>query len=251
MSMGKSTQSCDGVNDSALWMKELSTTSFAVLGLLALRPWSTYELARQMKRGLHYFWRSAESGVYEEPKKLVARGLAKAEFGHVGRRPRTVYTITPKGRAALRDWLGVEPAPAHLALEALVKVWFGEQGTKDELLAAIDSIRNEAEGLLSHAAGLAREYLGEAPPFPERLHVNTLVFKFMWDYAETVTRWSDWAEAEIAGWPGVTQEAGATPALDILHKAAAYKPKCSDAAVASAPRLPDDGDAHPEPPPTP
>jgi len=83
-------------------MKGLSTTSFAVLGLLALRPWSTYELTRQMKRGLHYFWPSAESGVYEEPKKLVARGLAKAELGHVGRRPRTVYSITPEGRGAPR-----------------------------------------------------------------------------------------------------------------------------------------------------
>jgi PadR family transcriptional regulator, regulatory protein AphA len=205
-------------------MKSLSTTSYAVLGLLALRSWSTYELTRQMKRGLHYFWQSAESGVYQEPKNLVAHGLAKAELSHVGRRPRTVYTITPEGREALRDWLSVEPAPAHLALEALVKVWFGEQGTKEQLLSAIESIRGDATGLLHHAAGLAREYLGEAPPFPERLHVNTLVFKFMWDYAETVARWSDWAANEVSKWPSVAQEASADAVYEVLRKAAAGPP---------------------------
>src|SRR5690349_8389298 len=108
-------------------MKSLTTTSYAVLGLLALRSWSTYELTQQMQRGLHYFWRSAESGVYQEPKNLVAHGLATAQVDHVGRRPRTVYTITPKGLEALREWLAVHPAPAHLALEGLVKVWMGEQ----------------------------------------------------------------------------------------------------------------------------
>jgi DNA-binding PadR family transcriptional regulator len=201
-------------------VKRLTSTSYAVLGLLALRSWSTYELARQMKRGLHYFWRSAESGVYEEPKKLVAHGLAKAETGHIGRRPRTVYTITPKGREALREWLGLEPAPAQLALEGLVKVWFGEQGTSEQLLGAIGAIRKDAMELLLHASGVAREYLGEAPPFPERLHVNTLVLKFMWDYAETVARWSDWAQKEVASWPGVSTDAGAQPAVEVLHEAA-------------------------------
>jgi len=32
--------------------KRLSTTSFAVLGLLALRPWTTYELAHEMQRSV-------------------------------------------------------------------------------------------------------------------------------------------------------------------------------------------------------
>lgn len=198
----------------------LSTTSFAVLGLLALQPWSTYELAQQMKRGLHYFWPSAESGVYQEPKKLAALGLARAESGYVGRRPRTVYTITPAGRDVLREWLSQSPAPARLAHEALVKVWIGEQGTRDQLLEAIRSIRRDVEGVLSHTADIAGEYLGQSPPFPERLHVNTLVLKFVADYAETAERWCDWAEQEVARWPGVTVEAGATPALEVLQAAA-------------------------------
>src|SRR5688572_20716249 len=79
----------------------LTTTSYAILGLLALKPWTTYELAQQMQRALGQFWPRAESKLYEEPKKLVAHGFARSSSEMVGKRPRTVYSITPKGRRAL------------------------------------------------------------------------------------------------------------------------------------------------------
>ena len=34
----------------------LTTTSYAILGLLAVKPWTTYELAQQMRRALGQFW---------------------------------------------------------------------------------------------------------------------------------------------------------------------------------------------------
>src|SRR4051794_33638678 len=45
----------------------LTTTSHAILGLLAIQPWSTYELTRQMDRSLGRFWPRAHSKLYEEP----------------------------------------------------------------------------------------------------------------------------------------------------------------------------------------
>ena len=53
-------------------------TSHAILGLLAIRSWSTYELTQQMHRSLRRFWPRAESKLYEEPKKLVELGWATA-----------------------------------------------------------------------------------------------------------------------------------------------------------------------------
>src|SRR5919198_2119040 len=94
--------------------RQLTTTSYAILGLLAIRPWSTYELAKQMRRSLHHIWPRAESNVYAEPKRLVEAGLATAEVQKVGERPRTLYTITPKGRQALERWLATETAPTRV-----------------------------------------------------------------------------------------------------------------------------------------
>ena len=49
----------------------LSPTSFALLGLLALRPWTTYELANQTKRSLRFFFPRAERPLYAEAKRLT------------------------------------------------------------------------------------------------------------------------------------------------------------------------------------
>ena len=47
--------------------RPLSTTTYAILGLLAVQPWSTYELTRQMDRSLGRMWPRAQRKLYEEP----------------------------------------------------------------------------------------------------------------------------------------------------------------------------------------
>ena len=119
----------------------LNSTSYAILGLLALKPWTTYELAQQMDRALGQFWPRAESRIYEEPKKLVARGLARATSEMVGKRPRTVYSITAKGRRALAEWVPTPGSGPVLEFEQLIKVFFAEHATKADLLATLDAVR--------------------------------------------------------------------------------------------------------------
>lgn len=202
-------------------MQKLTTTSYLILGLLALRRWSTYELAQQMQRSIHYYWPRAESHIYEEPKKLVAHGLATATREYAGRRPRTVYAITDEGRRALRGWLA-QPGRAPLVeFEGLVKVLFAEQAGKEELLATLASIRTEAEGMKQHHAELAADLTETGGPFPSRLHVNALVFKFMWEQAETLTRWAAWAEKEVASWPEDVSRPMESEVVTVLREAAA------------------------------
>src|SRR5689334_6919014 len=109
-------------------MRELTTTSYALLGLLALRPWSAYELAQQMQRGFAWFWPRAERGIYAEPKRLVDRGFARSRVEHRGRQARTVYSITPSGRRALRRWLAAPSQPPQVESESLVRLTFLEHG---------------------------------------------------------------------------------------------------------------------------
>ena len=93
---------------------ELTTTSQAILGLLALRSWTTYELAKQVQRSLGWFWPRTERKLYDEPKRLVAAGLATSKQEMTGApRPRTVYGITRAGGRPLQRWLDEPPAPPH------------------------------------------------------------------------------------------------------------------------------------------
>lgn len=64
-------------------------SSAALLGLLALRDWTTYELAQQSKRSLRRFWNRAEHKIYDEPKHLVTADWATSRTEHTGRRAAT------------------------------------------------------------------------------------------------------------------------------------------------------------------
>ncbi len=201
-------------------LPKLTTTSYVILGHLALRSWSTYELAQQMKRSTRQYWPRAESKIYEEPKKLVAHGLATAAREYTGRRPRTVYAITDEGRTALRRWLDEPGRPPVVEFEGVVKVLFAEQGTKEQLLATLRSIRDQAERTRNEHMALAADLAQTGGPFPDRLHVNELVFKFMWEQTETAIRWATWAEEHVAQWPQDLARPAAPATGTVLRQAA-------------------------------
>jgi DNA-binding PadR family transcriptional regulator len=180
---------------------ELNTTSFAMLGMLAIRPWSTYELAKHVDRSLRPLWSRARSNLFNEPKKLVAHGLAVATEEMVGRRPRTVYTITPAGRRALRHWLGTPGEGPVLEFEQLLKVFFADHGTKADALQATANIRAWAKERTEENIAVARSYLAGTGPFPERAAVISVVGRFHTDFADMVANWADWAAGVINTWP--------------------------------------------------
>jgi DNA-binding PadR family transcriptional regulator len=186
----------------------LTTTSYAILGLLALRDWTTYELAQQMGRGFRRFWSRAESNIYVEPKKLAKLGLAKARHEHVGRRRRTVYSITPKGLKALKQWTN-EPSRAAPVLEAetLVKIFFNEHASKQALLGHIDAMREWVTEFNIENITRARDYVRDGGPFPDRLAQIILMGRFLVAIADGVTDWVTNAERIVASWPDDTTKA--------------------------------------------
>jgi DNA-binding PadR family transcriptional regulator len=181
--------------------RNLTTTSYAILGLLAIKPWSTYELTQQMDRSLGRIWPRAASKLYEEPKKLVAHGLAEAERERVGRRPRTVYSITPAGRRALAAWLHEPGAGPVLEFEALLKVEFADHGTKADALASLAATRAWAEERNRENLAAGRAYLAGEGPFQERVAQNFLGGRFLTEYYRMVAEWADWATAQVEAWP--------------------------------------------------
>lgn len=187
----------------------LTTTSYAILGLLAVRPWSTYELARQMDRSLGRIWPRAQSKIYEEPKKLVRHGLARAERGSVGRRPRTVYAITPEGRDALAAWLHEPSAGPALESEHLLKIFFAESGTTADTLATLRAARAWAAERNQDNLAAARAYASGQGTFPQRAAQTLLVGRFLTDYYRLVAEWADWATTVVEQWPDEPQAAAA------------------------------------------
>ena len=182
-------------------VRGLTTTSYSILGLLAVQPWSTYELTRQMDRGLGRFWPRAISKLYEEPKKLAAQGLAVATPQQVGRRSRTVWSITDEGRRALAEWLHTPGAGPVLEFEQLLKLGFAEHGTKDDALATLAAARQWATERNADNLAAARAYQAGVGAFQQRLPQNILVGRFLSEHYRMVAEWADWATSVVEGWP--------------------------------------------------
>jgi len=199
----------------------LNTTTYAMLGMLAVRSWTTYELAKQMDRGLGRLWPRARSNLFNEPKKLVAHGLAVAAQEYTGRRARTVYTITPAGRGALRAWLATPGQGPVLEFELMLKIFFADHGSRSDALAAVAHIREWARERNAENVAIARGYVAGTGPFPERAAVLAVVGRFLTDYADMVGAWADWADAVIKDWP--EDPAAARPAWAALEQIAARR----------------------------
>ena len=184
-------------------MRKLTATSYAILGLLGVRSFSAYELTKQVRRSLHFCWPRAETRLYQEPKNLLEHQLVKATTTANGRRSRTEYAITAKGRKALRAWLGEPSAPPRLESEALLRLFFADHGTKEDLLATLAELEEQALALRRQAVEQGAEYLVGTAPFPERLHILALVGRFTLDHTALVVDWARWARAEVERWPDV------------------------------------------------
>ena len=194
---------------------KLTTSSFAVLGLLAIRPWAGYELTQQATRSLRFAWPKSERLLYAEPKKLVEHGLATAHDESVGRRARTVYSITDEGREALGEWTATTPQPPALEAEALLRLLFAENGSTDDLIAALDEMARDAREMYEQVATINTGYLAGEHPFPQRTHLSVLFATFQLELFDLMIRWVDFAKAEIATWP-TTEGLGMTDRTEAL-----------------------------------
>jgi DNA-binding PadR family transcriptional regulator len=177
-----------------------SPTSHALLGLLSLRSWTTYELTQQAQRSLRFLYPRAERHLYAEAKKLAQAGLAKTDEAFTGKRKSTTYSITPAGRKALRDWLRSEPEPPVLEAEVLLRSFFGDLGRHQDLLAALETARVQAVETQRELTVIAQTAVDGVAPFPERAAVGALTMRFVADFHRLVEEWSTWAVAEVATW---------------------------------------------------
>jgi PadR family transcriptional regulator, regulatory protein AphA len=122
----------------------LSTTEYAVLGLLSFGESSGYEMKKAVERGVGYVWTAAKSHVYAVLPRLVEGGYATTRRVKQERRPdKQVYKITRKGERAFKEWLEAPIAERGARSPFLLKIFFGDLMSKEALVAHIERRRAE------------------------------------------------------------------------------------------------------------
>lgn len=202
----------------------LTTTSYAVLAQLALRPWSTYELAQQRVRYFRYVWPRAESAIYREVKRLTAMGLAAAKREYVGRRPRTVYSITEAGRQTLREWLATPVSPFAMDFEAMIRLFIAPLGTKEQIVDTLQQVRDDAQEMLRFGGAVKQEFLDGRSVLQDQAYIRALAVDFFVSLLTTVDGWAERTLAEIQGWEDLSPDGKNDRGLEIFAQLPAPTP---------------------------
>ena len=131
--------------------RQLTTTEYAVLGLLSFGERSGYDLARAADRTIGQMWAPSRSQIYKVLPRLVGWGLAESREVEQHRRPdKALYRISERGLDMLRDWIErVEEQPAGGVNVLFLKLFFAGVAPPEAAFAQLDTYRRVVERRLS------------------------------------------------------------------------------------------------------
>ena len=155
-------------------MSTLSPTARVILGLLAFDARTGYDIKQVTDRSTRFFWGASYGQIYPELRRLAAAGLVRSREEPRGDVRRRVYSLTPKGRRALDEWLAEPEEQYDVRDEGLLKLFFSELIAADQLAELVRRRREWYERSaamfreLGRGARPARRSRGERAPLRDR-----------------------------------------------------------------------------------
>jgi PadR family transcriptional regulator AphA len=169
---------------------EPTAVTWAVLGLLGVKPMSGYDIKRAVDRTIRHFWAASYGQIYPELKRLEQAGWIAGKDADRGGRTRRVYRITAAGRRELEGWLHGYETRIEMRDESLLRLFFADALPADEALGLLAARREGYRMMLAYLRSLD-DGEGEDPPFVD------LVYRWGLDYCEWGIEWCDRQERRL------------------------------------------------------
>jgi DNA-binding PadR family transcriptional regulator len=107
-----------------------------LLGLLAERPGSGWDLLKRFESSLAFVWPATQSQLYTELNRMAGDGLV--EVTSTGARNRKEYALTPAGREELHRWITDVTPERNRRNDAVLRVFFLWAVDPDEARAYLE-----------------------------------------------------------------------------------------------------------------
>lgn len=114
-------------------MAKEKKTKFVILGFLLNDSLSGYEIGEVIKQSTNNFWQESDASIYPTLKLLAKEGFVSAESVYVGKRRKEIFTITTAGRKAFLEWFKRAPDPDQHREEFLLKLFFTDETTEEQM----------------------------------------------------------------------------------------------------------------------
>jgi DNA-binding PadR family transcriptional regulator len=154
--------------------------------MLRLGSRTGYDIKQKIEISTRFFWGASYGQIYPELKRLAAAGLVQAEHDPRGGLKRTAYRLTPAGERVLHEWLTDHGHQLfEMRDEALLKIFFGDLLTPEELLANVTARREWCErtlALFQQIDELAVTGWGPRESPTEALHYGLELIDWMRDW---------------------------------------------------------------------
>ncbi len=110
----------------------------ALLGFLSYQPMTGYDLKQHFDRSIYYFWNAKLSQIYPTLNQMREDGWLTMEVDYQEDKPnRKVYHITETGREEFQRWQQEPTDMSPIREPFLIKVFFGGQLEKEEMLSQL------------------------------------------------------------------------------------------------------------------
>lgn len=167
-----------------------TSTEFAVIGLLTLKPMSGYEMRQLVSQSISHFWSESYGQLYPSLKRLVSAGLVTKKTDLASKRDKHIYSITDRGRDELARWLSEAPKPQPPRSELLLKLFFLSPQMAEISIEHVTRTRDRAIEDLRHFGYVEEKIRSEHPDHPQ-LQQWLYTLSFGRHRAEGVVRWAD------------------------------------------------------------
>jgi DNA-binding PadR family transcriptional regulator len=171
----------------------MNSLAYALLSMLVRKSCTGYELSQFLET----FWQAKHSQIYPLLKKLENADMLTFVYEHQTTKPdKKIYTITPKGKEVLSEWVAIKPSPPVSRDEFLIKayaIWLTDSETASELFnERIDFYQKKIDFRKEKVAEMEQEY-GQQLLDPTASHFGRyILFKRKLKLEQDEVEWCQW-----------------------------------------------------------
>jgi len=155
-----------------------SVNAYALLGLLAHKPLTGYEMKQLVEKQLTHFWKTSFGTIYPTMNRFIEDELVTVEKKENKKSPDSkIYTITEKGFNTFTKWLELDVDDFNSKDETLLKLFFSDFLPVDILIQKFKRSIEFNQLKLNEYSEILHEMKAEEKPSRYHTHMYLCVKK--------------------------------------------------------------------------